>query len=349
MKKNLILTILAIVVIMGGAYWYQWNYKKTEENIVHVGAILPLTGVAAEPARDAMNGMLMAVEEINNFGGINGKKMKLIFEDSKNDPKTGLAAYKKINANSNAIYYVSQISNVSALLKTETEKNNQTLISMIGLIGFTDNTENCYRNFINPSSIGKYISIIINDTLQSDNSVIIYPETEYGKSIYVESDRNLKVTGKGFSNSFSYEENNPNYKSNVIKILSKNPNTVFIAGIGKNIGNYIKTFRELGFNGNIVCDHTSAMPDVKTTAGKAIDGIYYYDFPDINNDFVDQYNKTFNLKPSYFSGLGYNCIDFITKSLKSKSKLKNVYGNCQIEGKEFIYPFKIKRYQWSIK
>ncbi len=347
MKKNLIWIILALVAIIGGIYWYQQKDKKAEEDVVNIGAILPLTGVAAEPARDAMNGMLMAVKEINKLGGLNGKEVKLIIEDSKNDPKTGLTAYKKINATNDVKYFVSQISNVSALIKTETEKNKQVLISMIGLIGFTDNAVNCYRNFIAPSTIGEYISIIVGDTLNSDNSAIIYPETEYGKSIYESSDSSLKAKGKGFKYSFSYEENNPNYKSNATKVLSKNPNTIFIAGIGKNIGNYIKTFRELGFKGNIVCDHTSAMPDVKTTAGKAIEGIYYYDFPDISNEFSNEYSKMYNLEPSYFSGLGYNSIDFIMKSLTSRSGLKNVYGNYLIDGKEFIYPFKIKKYQWS--
>lgn len=348
MKKNVIWIVLALVAVVAGVYWYQQKGSDGEDdNVVRIGAILPLTGVAAEPARDAMNGMKTAVEEINRSGGINGKRLELIIEDSKNDPKTGLTAYKKINSTNNVKYYVSQISNVSTLLKTETEKNNQVLISMIGLIGFTDNTQNCYRNFIAPETIGKHISIIISDSLQSDNNAIIYPQTEYGKSIFESSNSFLIAKKNGFKNAFSYDENNPSFKQNAIKVISTNVNTIFIAGIGKNIGNYIKTFRELGFKGNIVCDHTSAMPDVTETAGRAIDGIYYYDFPEIGDKFKTEYFNKFNVLPSYFSGLGYNSVDFILKSQDPNIVLENTYGNYTIEGKEFIYPFNIKTYKWN--
>lgn len=42
------------------------------------------------------NGMKLAVEEINAAGGINGRKLKLIIEDSAYDPKKAVLASQKM-------------------------------------------------------------------------------------------------------------------------------------------------------------------------------------------------------------------------------------------------------------
>jgi len=51
---------------------------QQEEKVIKIGAILPLTGAAAEWGENQMKGMELAIKEVNNKGGIKGKKIKLI-------------------------------------------------------------------------------------------------------------------------------------------------------------------------------------------------------------------------------------------------------------------------------
>ena len=62
-------------------------------NEIVIGSIQDLSGPLAGYGRDLRNGMTMAVDEINERGGINGRKFRVIFEDSAYDPrKAALAA-----------------------------------------------------------------------------------------------------------------------------------------------------------------------------------------------------------------------------------------------------------------
>src|ERR1035437_2296020 len=63
---------------------------------VKIGAILALTGSGANYGKSLQQGIELAKDEINQAGGINGKQLEIIYEDSQGDAKTGVAAFNKL-------------------------------------------------------------------------------------------------------------------------------------------------------------------------------------------------------------------------------------------------------------
>ena len=61
--------------------------KEKEPETIRIGAILPLTGDIAEYGNRIKKGIDLAIEEIENQGGINGKRAKVLYEDSTGFPK----------------------------------------------------------------------------------------------------------------------------------------------------------------------------------------------------------------------------------------------------------------------
>jgi branched-chain amino acid transport system substrate-binding protein len=61
-----------------------------------IGIILPMTGPTADYGADFNKGAVLAEEEINASGGIKGRPIKLILGDSKNQPKDGVAEFKRM-------------------------------------------------------------------------------------------------------------------------------------------------------------------------------------------------------------------------------------------------------------
>jgi branched-chain amino acid transport system substrate-binding protein len=59
---------------------------------IKVGVVLPLTGKLAKFGEIENKSFLMAVEEINAAGGVNGKKIDLIIEDTTGKPDVGRSA-----------------------------------------------------------------------------------------------------------------------------------------------------------------------------------------------------------------------------------------------------------------
>jgi branched-chain amino acid transport system substrate-binding protein len=70
---------------------------------IKVGVILPLTGKLAHPGEIERDSFLMAMEEINAAGGIRGRMIDLIMEDTASRPEMGRLAVKKLISKDNVI------------------------------------------------------------------------------------------------------------------------------------------------------------------------------------------------------------------------------------------------------
>src|SRR5918994_795885 len=72
--------------------------QGVSKNEIVVGSIQDLSGPIAGFGKQVRFGMMLRVDEINEQGGINGRKLKLLVEDSAYDPKKAvLAAQKLVN------------------------------------------------------------------------------------------------------------------------------------------------------------------------------------------------------------------------------------------------------------
>ena len=85
----------AALGLMAGAAQAQQGVSKDE---ILVGTIQDLSGPLAGYGKAVRNGMLLRIDELNEQGGIGGRKLKLIAEDNGYDPKRSvLAAQKLVN------------------------------------------------------------------------------------------------------------------------------------------------------------------------------------------------------------------------------------------------------------
>ena len=85
----LFIVVLSVAFIGCGA-------EKKEAKTIKVGVILPLTGKLAKFGEIENKSFLMAAEEINAAGGVNGKKIELIIEDTTGKPDVGRSAIEKL-------------------------------------------------------------------------------------------------------------------------------------------------------------------------------------------------------------------------------------------------------------
>src|ERR1700745_2519494 len=67
----------------------------TKDQIL-IGGYGPITGSAAYIGLGARDGTELAIKEINEAGGIHGRRLKLLFEDDGFSPARALAAVKKL-------------------------------------------------------------------------------------------------------------------------------------------------------------------------------------------------------------------------------------------------------------
>ena len=76
-------TVIAFGLVTGAA----------AQSTIQIGMVQPLTGAFAAAGTDVVNGAKIAVDEINAKGGVLGKKLELVIEDTKSNPTEAAAVY----------------------------------------------------------------------------------------------------------------------------------------------------------------------------------------------------------------------------------------------------------------
>ena len=94
-SKIIIGIIVLAVVFWGGVKLLGTKDEKTKEPI-KIGAILPLTGPASFVGEGMSYAIQIAAEEINRQGGIGGREIQLILENSMSEGKTAVSAIQKL-------------------------------------------------------------------------------------------------------------------------------------------------------------------------------------------------------------------------------------------------------------
>ncbi len=95
--KRLWVGLIALVVLVGVGYWFVYRPRSGDQDgIVRIGAVLPLTGPSARYGKWIQEGLDLAVENINASGGINGRRLAIIYEDDQAQPVNAASAMQKL-------------------------------------------------------------------------------------------------------------------------------------------------------------------------------------------------------------------------------------------------------------
>lgn len=90
------LVLLALVSLTVGAFLTGCQAAVSAGPPINVGLIAPMSGNLARSGEAIQRGMLLAMEEINEDGGVLGRPLQLVVRDVQNDPPAGEAALREL-------------------------------------------------------------------------------------------------------------------------------------------------------------------------------------------------------------------------------------------------------------
>jgi branched-chain amino acid transport system substrate-binding protein len=97
MKKATIgIVAIIIIVLIGWSLKGKSTPSSTGKEPIKIGAVISLTGFAAPWGEYSKNGIDLAVKNINEKGGIDGRNVEVVIEDDHTDAKDSVTAYNKL-------------------------------------------------------------------------------------------------------------------------------------------------------------------------------------------------------------------------------------------------------------
>src|ERR1700704_4606596 len=118
------------------------SYGQAEK--IRVGHLTPLTGFLGALGGYAVLGMRMAEEEINKSGGIMGRQLEVMAEDSVN-PATAATKAQRMLGQDGALVLMGEINSASALTIMQVAARNKKLFMQIGARSHALRGKNCNK------------------------------------------------------------------------------------------------------------------------------------------------------------------------------------------------------------
>jgi len=295
--------------------------KIVEQETIEIGLITALTGKVATYGHYVKKGVDLAAEHINKNGGINGKKLVIITEDSVADPKTAINTFYKLTEQDNIKIIIGPLasSSVLAVAPLANEKQAVILTPIGSSPEITHAGDFVFRNRIS----GKFDAINMAEfcatKLKAKTAAILYINEDNGlgyRDYFTQTFENLggKVLTK-----IPYERG-ADFRTDLTKIKALNPDIIYLGGHNSELA--IKQAKELGIKSQLTGPLMFESQATLDIAGDAAEGfLYTYTFDSEGQDqhikdFVKAYKEKHNSIPTAFSANAYDAVMIYAKTIE---------------------------------
>ncbi len=309
---------LAILALSTSYAMAQQGVSKTE---ITLGSIQDLSGPLASYGKQARLGMLLRVDEINEQGGINGRKLELIVEDSGYDPKKAVLAAQKLVNQDKILMMVGHIgtANNLAAMPVQFDKN---VINFFPLAPAREMHEPFHK--LKYAFLATYFDQMRHATpkLVKEKGIkkvcTMYQDDEFGLEVMRGGEAGLKTMGMEFAEKTSYKRGATDFSSQVAKMKAAGCEMVVLGTVIRETIGAIGESRKTGFNPLFLGTVAAYTDLIHKLGGKAMDGLYammtaqhpYLDEASQPISFwANKYKTKFNEDPTVLSVSGYIIID----------------------------------------
>lgn len=321
-KNKILLGLVGLMVVVVIAVLVGYN---TGSNTIKIGALYPLTGGLAQYGELSQKTAQIAIDEINDNGGINGKKLEIVFGNHKCDPKEMVTLFNKMKDVDNVkIVTSSACTGTVTAVAPMLEKSDMVMLSTI-LSGraATNISPNFFRNYASDANEAKqFADEIIKAGYKKVG--VINEDTDYAKGLRLELEKNLANTDvKIVSESFSTGATD--VRSQITKIRSFSPEVVFISPQTVTGGEVILAqMEDLGYYPKhlFVNDNVIKSKDLVTKHPKIMEGAIGGDYIIANNQAINEILAKYKAKygqdcpqPNLCATV-YDSINLLAKAIK---------------------------------
>lgn len=311
--------------------------SATSDDEILVGHYASLSGKEATFGQSTDNGIVLAIEEINAAGGLNGKKLKLITYDDKGESvETGNAVTRLITKDKVTALLGAVASDLSLTGGKIAQEKGIPMISPSSTNPkVTQNRDMVFRVcFIDPFQ-GYVVAKFASDTLKAKKVAVLHDQkAAYSVGLRDEFKKHFKSMGGEIVADEAFNKGDLDFSSQLRTIRETKPDAVFIPCYYTEAGNIAQQARKAGITVPLLGGDGWDSEQLASIGGDAIEGCYYSNHyaPDQAGDavknFLRKYGDRFVDKqtgvkpiPDGLAALGYDAAYVLFESMKRAKSL----------------------------
>jgi len=293
------------------------NNTVAPNNEIKVGVIFPMTGDAGSYGERGRNGITLAVDEINAKGGVAGRKIQAIIEDSKADPKTGVSAMTKLTTVDQVPVVIGDIVSAVTLAAAPIAQSSKVVLlsPTSSAPAITEAGDYVFRIWPSDLAEGRAIATFAHNA-GFKNVGILYMQNEYGVAIQDVFTKTLSGLGGQVTDALAYKPDESDFRSYLTKLAAKKPDAIYFVSYYKDGALAMKQAREIGVQSQFLGTTAIEDPKVFEVGGNALDGVIYplasgFDVQSSNETvktFVNAYKSRFQSDPDWVPAQCYDAM-----------------------------------------
>ncbi|MEK6981355.1 MAG: ABC transporter substrate-binding protein [Candidatus Micrarchaeota archaeon] len=330
---------------------------------VKFGAILPLTGTLANIGDGMKNAMLLAVREINGQGGINGKIVELVIEDSACNPSNGVSAATKLVSIDKVLAVAGPTCSGESLASANVFTDNKVVALSPSATSSKLTTSSDYLFRIVPSDSfqGSVAAKYSRNTLGAKRSAIFYINNDWGVGLRDSFKKTFVDMGGEISTEQSMMGDATDVKTELTRIRALNSDLIYLACYPKECSIALKQISDFGINITVLGADGADDPQTLSSLGNAAEGLTITIASSQNAvDFSKNYKSLYAKEAGAYTAQSYDSINLLASAVKSgaidgpsiKSYLygvnyKGVSGNIEFDSNGDLKGYKYDLKKWT--
>lgn len=328
-KSFRLLGVLAGAALMGTVLAGCGGQQAGSSDTIKIGANFEMTGNVANYGQATLDGLNLAIEEINAAGGINGKKLEVISADNKSEAAEAVNAATKLISDDNVKVIVGPAVTANVIAESQVATDAKIPVIAPDATSPDVTVENgqvkpfIFRScFIDPQQ-GSVMAKFASENLKAKTAVVyVDNSSDYSKSLGKVFKEQFEKAGGQVVMEQAFLAKDQDFKATLTSIKTANADVLFVPAYYEEVGKIVKQARELGITSPIL--GTDGWDDSKVAdiAGtEALNNTYfsthYSDKDESVKPFIDAFTKKYGHAPNVFAALGYDAGKMLAEAIKN--------------------------------
>ena len=317
---------LAVALSLGASLVY------AQTGPIKIGVVTPLSGTYTPIGEQVKMGLDLAAKEINATGGINGRKIDLIYEDEEANPAVATQKAEKLFQVEKVEFLTGTVNSGSTLAVGQLAERNNKLIATT--VSFADSitadkcSPNVFRVNARAGMQSAALAAWVDKEIPKANIFFIGPDYEMGRSTVsafkkASTEKGSKDVGEVFA-----PLDNKDYSPYFGQVRAAKPNVIYTSVAGNDTVRLFTQMDEYGVNKGVTIVGASGtvtsqnMGAIGKSANGFVTGVGYspkLDNP-ANKKFVADFQKAYNKLPDLYGADSYGLLYFYKAAVeKAKS------------------------------
>lgn len=294
---------------------------------IKIGFFAPLTGNLANFGERFRESVQLFEEQINAAGGIEGRKVEVLYEDDRNSPKEAASIAQKFANTPDLVFVLGSFTTTASLAAAPilTEAKIPQISPSSSHPDFPKFSPYQFRQNTRQDKLAPLHAELVLDKLKGKKIAIPFFQDDWGQVTANLTKAAIEARGGEVVLIEPIAPNARDFRPLVSKIKSLNPDVIFLPVHYQEASAFVQQLRQAGVTIPVGAPDPLSNPKFLELAGKDADGILLYTTFFLNDPkvqpFVEAYKAKYNGKePDQYSALAYDTIAVGTNAIRDVIK-----------------------------